>query len=80
MTCEFKITVDPPQVMDIRVPGPQTMKVSFGERGPAGEPGGAGPPGESGTIIMADAGAPTATANPGDLYIDTLTGDLYEWL
>ena len=52
-------------------------------QGPPGDPGEDGGPGDSGSpgsSISTDAGAPMDPANDGDLYIDSTTGDLYEWV
>lgn len=41
--------------------------------------GSQGPAGTDGKTITAGAGTPSGSANVGDLYIDTETGDLYRW-
>ena len=53
-----------------------TVDVAQGTRGPQGPQG---PAGDDGTGISAASGAPSDTANAGDLYIDTATGDLYRF-
>ena len=50
--------------------------------GPAGPAGPAGEAGARGSRWFSGSGAPTADTGmaPGDLYLDTLTGDVYEWV
>lgn len=50
---------------------------SVGSTGPPGEDGQDGAPGADGSRIFTGAGAPQASAAPGDIYIDTETGDLW---
>ena len=40
----------------------------------------AGAQGEDGATISAGTGAPSTDGDTGDLYLDTSTGDLYEWV
>lgn len=47
--------------------------------GAAGQNGNPGQNGASGKSISAATGAPSGTANVGDLYINTATGDLYAY-
>lgn len=42
-----------------------------------GATGPAGPQGEPGNTLLVGTAAPTGTANPGDSYLDSATGDLY---
>lgn len=49
-------------------------------RGPKGDPGNDGNQGPRGTFWYTGSGAPAATpvgSRPGDLYLDTTTGDIY---
>lgn len=66
------------QVGNIRgpqgLPGPQGNP---GQNGEQGIPGPQGNPGANGNMTHAGAGAPDISlGNVGDLYIDTVTGDL----
>ena len=54
-------------------PGPQ------GPTGEAGADGADGLPGLDGNTWTAGAGVPTATANSGDMYLDTLTNNVYQY-
>lgn len=61
---------------DTGATGPQ------GERGPQGIQGPQGKKGDTGARgvgIRCGSGAPSGTAGAGELYIDTATGDLYEY-
>jgi len=51
-----------------------------GPTGPAGPAGPAGPPGPPGSVWWSGEGPPTVVigASPGDFYIDTLSGTLYQ--
>ncbi|WCZ36964.1 hypothetical protein CHEID_07155 [Corynebacterium heidelbergense] len=56
---------------------------SAGPIGPPGEPGPAGPPGAASEtpIVWSGQGTPPEVvdgAKPGDVWLDTLTGDTYE--
>lgn len=69
------------QVGNIRgpqgLPGPQGNPGQNGEQGIPGPAGSPGTPGTPGNMTHAGAGAPDiALGNVGDLYIDTVTGDL----
>lgn len=49
-------------------------------RGPKGEPGDSGSDGERGQRITSGEGAPSSPdAIPGDLYVDSVTGDLWQF-
>ena len=52
---------------------------STGPTGPKGDQGDPGDPGSDGKSISAGSGAPSASGNVGDLYVDTATGDLYQF-
>lgn len=41
--------------------------------------GGRGATGAAGTVFTTGAGSPSGDASPGDLYMDTDSGDLYRW-
>lgn len=66
------------QVGNIRGPqGPAGAQGNPGQTGDTGSPGPQGNPGANGNMTHAGAGAPDiALGNVGDLYIDTVTGDL----
>jgi hypothetical protein len=52
------------------------IQVVTGAEGPAGDVGPAGPPG---TSVLSGTGAPGAQLGaPGDIYIDTATGDVWK--
>lgn len=60
--------------------GPQGPRGEQGATGLTGTRGPQGEKGESGTSILAGEGTPISGAgHPGDVYIDTLTGDIYRW-
>ena len=60
--------------------GPRGPQGPRGEQGNTGLTGTRGPQGPAGNSVLAGEGMPTAQAgNPGDVYIDTLTGDIYRW-
>ena len=50
-----------------------------GEEGAPGEPGAPGAAGTPGNTWTAGEGAPTATANNGDMYYDQTTGSVYQY-
>lgn len=50
-----------------------------GPEGPAGPAGPTGPAGTNGTVWTVGEGAPIAPGANGDLYLDTLTGNIYEY-
>ena len=56
----------------VGAPGPQ------GATGPVGAPGPQGAPGVRGSLWSTGSGAPTATGQNGDLYLDTASGKVYE--
>lgn len=69
------------QVGNIRGPqgltGAQGNPGQTGDTGSPGPPGNPGAPGANGNTTHAGAGAPDISlGNVGDLYIDTVTGDL----
>lgn len=65
--------------------GDKGDKGDAGEQGPKGDKGDTGaqgPQGDTGARgvgIRCGSGAPSGTAGAGELYIDTATGDLYEY-
>lgn len=65
--------------------GPQGLRGPQGPRGEQGNPGLTGPTGakgdrgDRGISVLSGEGVPTQNGNPGDTYIDTLTGDVYRW-
>jgi len=67
------------------VPPDPTGEEWRGPMGPAGSPGSDGIDGEDGTdgangiSIMAGAGAPSGAPPSGTLYIDSVTGDLWQY-
>lgn len=56
--------------------GPQGPEGPQGERGETGE---TGSPGADGHRIFTGTGAPAIAGAPGDIYIDTATGDLWQF-
>lgn len=56
--------------------GPQGIQGIQGEPGAAGATGAAGTPG---TVWTTGAGAPSGSAANGDMYLDTITGDIYTY-
>lgn len=61
--------------------GPAGATGPAGGAGPAGPPGATGPAGTRGNIWLTGAGAPTASGSEiaGDMYLDTTTGDVYQF-
>lgn len=65
--------------------GPQGPKGDTGPQGPKGDTGAQGPKGETGARgpqgvgISCGSGSPSGTPADGTLYIDTATGDLYQY-
>lgn len=59
------------------------IKGEKGSQGPAGNdgtPGKDGVDGARGSIWTSGSGAPAGSANTGDMYLDTITGDVYRWV
>lgn len=59
--------------------GPQGIQGPQGKKGDTGAQGPKGDTGARGVGIRCGSGAPSGTAVAGELYIDTSTGDLYEY-
>lgn len=59
--------------------GPKGDKGDIGNTGLTGASGPKGEKGDKGLSVLSGEGAPTQTGNPGDTYIDTMTGDVYRW-
>ena len=60
--------------------GAQGPPGGAGAQGAAGPAGATGPAGTRGSIWLTGAGAPTTPVGllPGDMYLDTTTGDIYQ--
>jgi hypothetical protein len=61
-----------------KYPGAYAPPAVTGQPGP---PGPQGPPGVRGSLWFSGAGAPPVTGNflPGDQYLDTVTGNVYQF-
>ena len=56
--------------------GPQGPQGATGDIGPQGPQG---PKGDPGSKVTVASGAPSGTGSAGDVYIDSATGDLYQY-
>lgn len=71
---------EPVEVVALEGGGTEVVTpVVAGPRGAKGDTGATGDPGEDGTSITAGTGAPVGTGQPGDLYLDAVTGNLYQY-
>lgn len=59
--------------------GPQGEKGATGAAGAKGDTGPQGPKGDPGSKITMGSSAPSGTGASGDVYINTSTGDLYQY-
>lgn len=57
--------------------GPQGPQGIQGIQGVAGNPGSNGVDGVRGSVWTTGSGAPSASANAGDMYLDTSTGNVW---